>query len=123
MPLIGMAEYEFEVTVFSKYVPRLLFPVSILNFNVRDLTSMLSFQIGLKEGLEMLNILKNYSEKTSILDDFNFYEKREKVLKAKRSSKPAIQPDVYEKADSLVSFSSLCIYINIQQLVPLCILA
>lgn len=84
---------------------------------------MLSFQIGLKEGLEMLNILKNYSEKTSILDDFNFYEKREKVLKAKRSSKPVIQADAYEKADSLVSFYSLCISINIQQVVPLCILA
>lgn len=61
-------------------------------------------EIGLKEGLEMLNILKNYSEKTSILDDFNFYEKREKLLKAKRSSKPAIQADVFEKADSLKPF-------------------
>ncbi|XP_016539001.1 YTH domain-containing protein ECT4 isoform X3 [Capsicum annuum] len=61
-------------------------------------------EIGLKEGLEMLNILKNYSEKTSILDDFNFYEKREKVLKAKRSSKPAIQADVFEKADSVRQF-------------------
>ncbi|KAJ8572640.1 hypothetical protein K7X08_009151 [Anisodus acutangulus] len=61
-------------------------------------------EIGLKEGLEMLNILKNYSEKTSILDDFNFYMKREKVLKAKRSTKPAIQADVFEKADSLKQF-------------------
>lgn len=61
-------------------------------------------EIGLKEGLEMLNILKNYSEKTSILDDFNFYEKREKLLKAKRSSKPAIQADAFEKADSLKQF-------------------
>ncbi|XP_059313531.1 YTH domain-containing protein ECT1 [Lycium ferocissimum] len=61
-------------------------------------------EIGLKEGLEMLNILKNYSEKTSILDDFNFYEKREKVLKAKRSPKPAIQADVFEKAESLKQF-------------------
>lgn len=70
----------------------------------------------------MLNILKNYSEKTSILDDFNFYENREKLLKAKRSSKPAIQTDVFEKADSLVSFSSLSIYINLQQVVQLWIL-
>lgn len=71
---------------------------------------MLSFQIGLKEGMEMLNIFKSYSEKTSILDDFNFYEKREKLLKAKRSTKPAGQADVFEKTDSLVSFSLfLCI--------------
>lgn len=71
---------------------------------------MLSFQIGLKEGMEMLNIFKSYSEKTSILDDFNFYEKREKLLKTKRSTKPAGQADVFEKTDSLVSFSLfLCI--------------
>ncbi|CAN4110741.1 unnamed protein product [Withania somnifera] len=61
-------------------------------------------EIGLKEGLEMLNILKNYSERTSILDDFNFYEKREKLLKAKRSSKSAIQADVFEKAESIKQF-------------------
>lgn len=36
----------------------------------------------------MLNIFKSYSEKTSMLDDFNFYENREKMLKAKRSTKP-----------------------------------
>ncbi|CAH2068708.1 unnamed protein product [Thlaspi arvense] len=44
-------------------------------------------EIGLKQGIEMLNIFKSYSERTSVLDDFNFYESREKVLKAKRSSK------------------------------------
>ncbi|XP_059653584.1 YTH domain-containing protein ECT4 isoform X2 [Cornus florida] len=46
-------------------------------------------EIGLKQGVEMLNILKSYSAKTSILDDFNFYENREKLLKAKRSNKTA----------------------------------
>ncbi|KAJ7967996.1 YTH domain-containing protein [Quillaja saponaria] len=38
-------------------------------------------EIGLKEGLEMLNIFKRYSEKTSLLDDFNFYENRDKSFK------------------------------------------
>ncbi|XP_070034978.1 YTH domain-containing protein ECT1 [Nicotiana tomentosiformis] len=61
-------------------------------------------EIGLKEGMEMLNIFKSYSERTSILDDFNFYEKREKLLKAKRSTKPAGQADVFEKTDSLKQF-------------------
>ncbi|PIN18594.1 putative high-glucose-regulated protein [Handroanthus impetiginosus] len=41
-------------------------------------------EIGLKQGLEMLSIFKNYSERTSVLDDFNFYENRDKSLKAKR---------------------------------------
>ncbi|CAH9082182.1 unnamed protein product [Cuscuta europaea] len=43
-------------------------------------------EVGLEEGLEMLNIFKSYSEKSSLLDDFDFYEDREMSLKAKRSS-------------------------------------
>ena len=50
---------------------------------------MLSLQVGLKQGVEMLNIFKSYTEKTSLLDDFGFYENREKSLNAKRSLKPA----------------------------------
>ncbi|KAL2342262.1 hypothetical protein Fmac_010202 [Flemingia macrophylla] len=46
-------------------------------------------EIGLKEGLEMLKIFKNYSAKTSLLDDFVFYEKREKLFSFQRSSKHA----------------------------------
>lgn len=32
----------------------------------------------------MLNIFKNYAAKTSILDDFDFYENREKVMVQKK---------------------------------------
>ncbi|XVE94190.1 hypothetical protein REPUB_Repub01dG0260400 [Reevesia pubescens] len=46
-------------------------------------------EIGLKQGLEMLNIFKSYSAKTSLLDDFGFYENREKTLNAKKNYKPA----------------------------------
>lgn len=56
-------------------------------------------EVGLKQGLEMLSIFKSYSAKTSLLDDFMFYEDREKSLKAKRSSKPALQNDVLKKDD------------------------
>lgn len=41
-------------------------------------------EIELKQGLEILSIFKNYSAKTCVLDDFTFYEDREKVLKSKR---------------------------------------
>ncbi|KAL3625659.1 hypothetical protein CASFOL_030513 [Castilleja foliolosa] len=51
-------------------------------------------EIGLKQGLEMLGIFKNYSERTSVLDDFNFYENREKSFKAKKNAKSASQIDV-----------------------------
>lgn len=57
-------------------------------------------EIGLKQGLEMIEIFKSYSAKTSILDDFKFYENREKSLHAKRGSKPASpQTDVYSNGD------------------------
>ncbi|KAL0454475.1 UNVERIFIED_CONTAM: YTH domain-containing protein ECT3 [Sesamum latifolium] len=47
-------------------------------------------EIGLEQGLEMLRIFKNYSEKTSVLDDFNFYEHRDdEAIKVKRNTKPA----------------------------------
>ncbi|XP_050211552.1 YTH domain-containing protein ECT3 [Mercurialis annua] len=45
-------------------------------------------EIGLKQGLEMLKIFKKYSAKASLLDDFDFYENREKSL-VKKGDKPA----------------------------------
>ncbi|KAG4939951.1 hypothetical protein AAZX31_16G002800 [Glycine max] len=44
-------------------------------------------EIGLKEGLEMLNIFRSYTAKTSLLDDFDFYERREKLFRSQRSTK------------------------------------
>ncbi|XP_022748688.1 uncharacterized protein LOC111298199 isoform X2 [Durio zibethinus] len=46
-------------------------------------------EIGLKQGLEMLNIYKSYSAKSSLLDDFGFYENREKTPNAKKNYKSA----------------------------------
>ncbi|KAI3448351.1 hypothetical protein Pfo_005016 [Paulownia fortunei] len=56
-------------------------------------------EIGLKQGLEMLSIFKSYSEKTSVLNDFNFYENREKALKAKRNARPASQTNGFKNDD------------------------
>ncbi|KAL7119647.1 hypothetical protein ACP275_02G075400 [Erythranthe tilingii] len=61
-------------------------------------------EIGLKQGLEMLRIFKNYSERTSVLDDFNFYENREKSLKAKRNNaKPASETRNSEGGEGITS--------------------
>ncbi|XP_057503234.1 YTH domain-containing protein ECT1-like isoform X6 [Actinidia eriantha] len=57
-------------------------------------------EIGLKQGIEMLNIFKSYLAKSSILDDFNFYENREKFLKAKgRNKKASSQTEMYNNHD------------------------
>ncbi|MFS7919797.1 putative YTH domain-containing protein [Helianthus anomalus] len=50
-------------------------------------------EVGLHQGLEMLDIFKSYPSKTSLLDDLSFYEKREKLLKARRIGKLAFQPE------------------------------
>lgn len=36
------------------------------------------------QGVEMLNIFKNHVARTSILDDFEFYESRQKVMQEKK---------------------------------------
>jgi hypothetical protein len=52
----------------------------------------------------MLNIFKSYTAKTSLLDDFNFYENRVKSLNSK-SSKPATpQMEMYSNGNISVSF-------------------
>jgi hypothetical protein len=43
-----------------------------------------ALQIGLKEGMEMLKIFKSYQAETSLLDDFDFYENREKLSRSQR---------------------------------------
>lgn len=42
-------------------------------------------QIMYKKGLEMLKIFKNYTLKTSLLDDFMYYENRQKIMKEEKA--------------------------------------
>ncbi|KAK6934769.1 YTH domain [Dillenia turbinata] len=41
-------------------------------------------EVRFPQGIEILNIFKNHVSKTSILDDFDFYESRQKVLQDKK---------------------------------------
>ncbi|KAL0412764.1 UNVERIFIED_CONTAM: YTH domain-containing protein ECT3 [Sesamum radiatum] len=73
-----------------KDVPNTLLRHIILENNEnRPVTNSRDTQeIGLKQGLEMLRIFKSYPGKTSVLDDFNFYEHQEEAIRVKRSTKP-----------------------------------
>ncbi|KAB1216139.1 YTH domain-containing family protein 2 [Morella rubra] len=44
-----------------------------------------SQEVKLEEGIEMLKIFKNYDARTSILDDFDFYDERERALKERKT--------------------------------------
>ncbi|KAK4424422.1 YTH domain-containing protein ECT4 [Sesamum alatum] len=65
-------------------------------------------EIGLEQGLEMLRIFKSYSEKTSVLDDFNFYEHREEAIKGKgKNTKPASRTNDSKTGDYKKHFAGV----------------
>lgn len=45
-------------------------------------------QIILKQGLEVLKLFKNHAEKTSLLDDFMYYENRQRLMQEERARLP-----------------------------------
>ncbi|XP_039782591.1 YTH domain-containing protein ECT4-like isoform X1 [Panicum virgatum] len=48
-------------------------------------------EVKLEQGLEMLKIFKEHVSKTSILDDFGFYENRQKLMQEKRAKQQSLQ--------------------------------
>jgi ribosomal protein S21 len=48
-------------------------------------------QVKLEQGLQMLKIFKEHVSKTSILDDFAFYENRQKLIQEKRAKQQLLQ--------------------------------
>lgn len=46
-------------------------------------------QVKLEQGIEMLKIFKDHDARTSILDDFEFYDERERSLKERRARQQA----------------------------------
>ncbi|PWA79115.1 YTH domain-containing protein [Artemisia annua] len=60
-------------------------------------------EVGLEQGLEMLEIFKSFPAKTTLLDDLSFYENREKLLKARRTGKAAFQSENAKSGEGSVS--------------------
>lgn len=50
---------------------------------------MAALQVKLEQGIEILNIFKNYETDTSILDDFDFYEDRQKAMQERKARQQA----------------------------------
>lgn len=48
-----------------------------------------ALQVKLEQGIEILNIFKNYETDTSILDDFDFYEDRQKAMQERKARQQA----------------------------------
>lgn len=61
-------------------------------------------EVRFLQGIEMLNIFKNFVSKTSILDDFDFYESRQKVMQEKRTRHSIPQYNLQQqKVDELTT--------------------
>jgi hypothetical protein len=52
--------------------------------------------INLEQGIQMLKIFKEHASKTSILEDFAFYENRQKLMQEKRIKQQQIQKQVWD---------------------------
>jgi hypothetical protein len=52
--------------------------------------------INLEQGVQMLKIFKEHVSKTSILEDFTFYENRQKLMQEKRVKQQQIQKQVWD---------------------------
>lgn len=77
-----------EVCIFHVLVKQ-LFPENVgsyffFAFFLYAYCCLVCFQVSFPQGVEVLNIFKNYVARTSILDDFEFYESRQKVMQEKR---------------------------------------
>jgi hypothetical protein len=53
-------------------------------------------EVKLEDGLKMVNIFKEYSPKTNLLDDFLFYEGRHKSLQEKKAKQQQFQKQMWE---------------------------
>ena len=62
----------------------------------------------LEQGIEMLKIFKSYDAETSILDDFEFYEEREKIIQDRKARRqPSLPSGVVESGDKPSSAAAL----------------
>jgi YTH domain-containing family protein len=53
-------------------------------------------EVKLEQGLQLLKLFKEHVSKTSILDDFSFYETRQKVMQEKRVKQQQFQKKVMD---------------------------
>lgn len=78
---------QFQVKwIFIKDIPNNQFRhIRLENNDNKPVTNSRDTQeIFLEPGREILKIFTNYKPKTSILDDFNFYDKRQEMMKEKK---------------------------------------
>lgn len=67
---------------------------------MKFISQISAMQVRLEQGLQMLKIFKEHVSKTSVLDDFDFYENRQNFMQEKRV-KQQLQKQVSRSSDHL----------------------
>jgi len=82
-----------------KDIPNCQFRHIILeNNDNKPVTNSIDTQeVKFEQAISMLNIFKSFSSKTSILDDFQFYENRQRALQDKRARQQAQRQQPHEQ--------------------------
>ncbi|KAJ6307176.1 hypothetical protein OIU76_017045 [Salix suchowensis] len=83
---------------FVKDVPNsLLKHITLENNENKPVTNSRDTQeVKLEHGLKVIKIFKEHSSKTCILDDFGFYEDREKMIQEKKAKQQQLKKQVWD---------------------------
>ncbi|GLT95262.1 hypothetical protein SLE2022_129540 [Rubroshorea leprosula] len=63
-------------------------------------------EVNLEQGIQILKIFKGHSSKTCILDDFEFYESRQKIMRDKKAKHQLSQKQVLGQPSNVVTGNS-----------------
>lgn len=66
-------------------------------------------EVKLEQGLQLLKIFKDHTSRQCILDDFDFYEDREKRIREKKAKQQQFQKHV---SFSIITFDALSLFCN-----------
>ncbi|XP_047330601.1 YTH domain-containing protein ECT2-like [Impatiens glandulifera] len=94
-----------------KDTPNSLFKHIILanNENKPVTNSRDTQEVKLEQGIEMLKIFKSHSSKTCILDDFGFYEARQKVILEKKAKQQQYNKRIVDDKESPLAVPSVLV--------------
>ncbi|KAJ8513049.1 hypothetical protein OPV22_003483 [Ensete ventricosum] len=87
----------FSVNTSGQFVGVAEMHVTLENNENKPVTNSRDTQeVKLEQGLQLLKLFKEHVGKTSILDDFSFYETRQKVMQEKRTKQQQLQKKVVD---------------------------
>ncbi|KAL1217216.1 YTH domain-containing protein ECT3 [Cardamine amara subsp. amara] len=97
-----------------KDVPNSLFRHIIIenNDNKPVTNSRDTQEVGLEQGIEMLKIFKNIEMRSSILDDFSFYEERQRAIQDRKARQRAVLETLTLSATSVPTHRTSSLHDN-----------